>query len=309
METDNKTNILCLDGGGSKGVYTLGVLKELETAAGRPLCEVFTLIYGTSTGSIIAAMLALGWRVDDIKKKYFELIPPIMGCYFSGKKTRKLRTLGKEIFGSNKFDKFKTGIGIIATNYETQKPLIFKNDAARAHGTVSSFVPGFGVTILDAVEASCAACPVFKKKKLKTENKEEITAIDGGFIANNPTLFALIDAKKALKLADDDIKVLSIGVGNYIERPLGPLHKFISWFEMGQIASRILVASSNTTEVVTKLLFPELSIVRINDTFNKEEQGTNMVEREVKKLNAMYKLGIESYAVHEKEILQTFNLK
>lgn len=303
---NNTTNILCLDGGGSKGVYTLGVLKEIETAAGKPLHEVFQLIYGTSTGSIIASMLALGYKVDDVKEKYLELIPPIMKCYGSGRKTKKLRKLGVEIFGEKKFDEFKTGVGIIATNYDTQEPLIFKNDVARAHGTKSSFVPAFGVTILDAVEASCAACPVFSKKILKTENKGEIVAIDGGFIANNPTLFALIDAKQALKLKDDQIKVLSIGVGNYIEKPLHRLHKVISWFEMGQIASRILVASSNTTEVVTRLLFPDLSIIRINDTFNEPQYGTNMLEREMKKLNTMYRLGIGSYATHEKEILEIF---
>ncbi|RZK22811.1 MAG: patatin [Flavobacterium sp.] len=306
MNEEDLTNILCLDGGGSKGVYTLGVLKEIETAAGKPLNQVFQLIYGTSTGSIIASMLALGYSVDEVKQKYLELIPPIMKCYGSGRKSKKLRKLGSDIFGDRKFDEFKTGIGIIATNYNTQKPLIFKNDIARAHGTKSSFVSGFGVTILDAVEASCAACPVFSKKVLKTENKEELVAIDGGFIANNPTLFALIDAKKALKLADDQIKVLSIGVGNYIEKPLHRFHKVISWFEMGQIASRILVASSNTTEVVTKLLFPDLSIVRINDTFNEPQYGTNMLEKDVKKLNTMYRLGIESYAKHEKEILSNF---
>lgn len=307
MSTKNTTNILCLDGGGAKGIYTLGVLKEIETAAGKPLHEVFQLIYGTSTGSIIASMLALGYKVDEVKQKYLELIPPIMKCYGSGRKSKKLRKLGAGIFGEKKFDEFKTGVGIIATNYNTQKPLIFKNDVARAHGTKSSFVPGFGVTILDAVEASCAACPVFSKKVLKTENKEELVAIDGGFIANNPTLFALIDAKQALKLENDQIKVLSIGVGNYIEKPLHRLQKVISWFEMGQIASRILVASSNTTEVVTKLLFPDLSITRINDTFNEPKYGTNMLERDMKKLNTMYRLGIESYAAHEKEILGTFN--
>ena len=51
-------NILVLDGGGSKGVYTLGVLKELELKLGSPLCEHFGLIFGTSTGSIIAALIA-----------------------------------------------------------------------------------------------------------------------------------------------------------------------------------------------------------------------------------------------------------
>ena len=307
MVKNNTTNILCLDGGGSKGIYTLGVLRELESAAGKPLYEVFDLIYGTSTGSIIASMLALGYSVNEIKEEYLKLVPPIMKCFGSGRKSKKLKTLGKAIFGEKKFDSFKTGIGIIATNYNTQKPLIFKNDVSRAHGTKSSFVPGFGVTILDAVEASCAACPVFAKKVLHTENKEELVAIDGGFIANNPTLFALIDAKKALKLEDKEICLLSVGVGNYIEKPLHKLHKIISWFEMGQIASRILVASSNTTEVVTKLLFPELSITRINDAFNEPQYGTNMMERDEKKLKTMFRLGLESYALHEKEIMKMFN--
>jgi uncharacterized protein len=60
--------ILSLDGGGAKGVYTLGVLKEVEAACHRPLCEVFNLVYGTSTGSIIAALIALGFRVEEIEK-------------------------------------------------------------------------------------------------------------------------------------------------------------------------------------------------------------------------------------------------
>jgi len=309
MKDINKTgNILCLDGGGSKGVYTLGVLSELEKAVGKPLCEFFGLIYGTSTGSIIAAMLALGWDVKSIKAKYFELVPEIMGKRTKNGKSRTLVELGAKIFKEQKFDAFKTGIGIVALNYETQKPLIFKNDVTRAHGTKSSFVPGFGVTILDAIEASCAACPIFNKKVLETENKEKLVAIDGGFIANNPTLFALIDAKKALKLEDQQIKLLSIGVGNYIEKPISRSLTLLNKFEMAQVASRVMVASSNTVEVVAGLLFPELGIVRINDTFSKPEHGTNMIERNPEKLATMYKLGVGSYATHEKQITTAFNL-
>jgi patatin-like phospholipase/acyl hydrolase len=33
--------ILSLDGGGAKGFYTLGVLKEIEAVLGRPLCQSF----------------------------------------------------------------------------------------------------------------------------------------------------------------------------------------------------------------------------------------------------------------------------
>ena len=54
--------ILSLDGGGAKGFYTLGVLKEIEALVERPLYEHFDLIFGTSTGSIIAALLALAAR-------------------------------------------------------------------------------------------------------------------------------------------------------------------------------------------------------------------------------------------------------
>jgi uncharacterized protein len=60
--------ILSLDGGGAKGFYTLGVLREIEGMTGRQLCEVFDLIFGTSTGAIIAALLALGRSVNETQR-------------------------------------------------------------------------------------------------------------------------------------------------------------------------------------------------------------------------------------------------
>ncbi len=304
MEKNNKNlKILCLDGGGSKGFYTLGVLSELEKALGKNLYEHFDLIFGTSTGSIIASMLALGFKVDEIKAKYLALVPKIMGAFGKKNKSKTLTKLGKEIFGEQKFGSFKTGIGIVAMNYDTQKPLIFKNSVDRAHGVKGSFEPGFGVTILDAIEASCAACPIFCKKILKTANKGLITAIDGGFIANNPTLFAIIDATKALDYSIENLRILSIGVGSYIEKPISRKLTFLNKFEMAQIASKVLVASSNTTEVITKLLFPQLLIERVNDSFPEPKYGTNMLEKDQGKLDKLFQLGIGSYAHHEKQII------
>ena len=57
FSADNPCRVLSLDGGGAKGFYTLGVLKEIEALVGMRLCEKFDLIYGTSTGAIIAALL------------------------------------------------------------------------------------------------------------------------------------------------------------------------------------------------------------------------------------------------------------
>lgn len=288
-------------------MYTLGVLSELEKQLAGNLCDNFQLIFGTSTGAIITAMLGLGYSVSEIKKKYQELVPKIMTKGTQKGKSAALNKLGKEIFDEQKFNAFKTGVGIVAMNFDTQQPLIFKNTSDRAHGSKSSFEPGFGLTILEAVEASCAACPIFCKKELNTLNKGNITAIDGGFIANNPSLFALIDATKALKFPVSDIKMLSVGVGNYIEKPISRMQLFLSRFEMAQIASKVLVASSNTTETVTKLLFPELHLERVNDAFPEPKYGTNMIESNPDKLAKMYQLGIGSYAKHEKGILSLFN--
>ena len=48
MSDRSDFRILSLDGGGSKGVYTLGVLKEIEAMTKRSLHEEFDLIYGAS---------------------------------------------------------------------------------------------------------------------------------------------------------------------------------------------------------------------------------------------------------------------
>jgi|SRR5258705_10940191 len=68
--------VLSLDGGGAKGFYTLGVLKEIEAMVGQPICECFDLIFGTSTGGIIAGLL--GYQVDEVHALYKEHVPAIM---------------------------------------------------------------------------------------------------------------------------------------------------------------------------------------------------------------------------------------
>jgi uncharacterized protein len=49
--------------------YTLGVLKQIEAMAG-PLHKKFDIVFGTSTGSIIAALICLGEPVDEILALY-----------------------------------------------------------------------------------------------------------------------------------------------------------------------------------------------------------------------------------------------
>ncbi len=74
LEAEKPFRILSLDGGGSLGVYSLGVLTEIEAMlAPQPLHEALDLIYGTSTGSIIGSLIALKKPVDEIRKHYLKL--------------------------------------------------------------------------------------------------------------------------------------------------------------------------------------------------------------------------------------------
>lgn len=54
MEEKQHFKILCVDGGGIKGLYSSQVLAEIEKAHNVCLSDYFDLICGTSTGGIIA---------------------------------------------------------------------------------------------------------------------------------------------------------------------------------------------------------------------------------------------------------------
>jgi hypothetical protein len=118
--------VLSLDGGGAKGFYTLGALKEIEPLVGCRLCQKFDLIYGTSTGAIIAALLGLGKSVDEIEVLYRLRVVEVMGEILPGKKTAALESLAQEVFGEQRFDAFQTDIDIVGTRWEDDRSIIFK---------------------------------------------------------------------------------------------------------------------------------------------------------------------------------------
>jgi patatin-like phospholipase/acyl hydrolase len=205
--------VLSLDGGGAKGFYTLGVLKEIEGLVGCRLCEKFDLIYGTSTGAIIAALLGLGKSVDEVEALYRLRLVEVMGELLPGKKTAALEKLA--MFGDLRFDAFKTDMGIVGTRWEDDRPIIFKTNPGQAYTGEGSFEPGFGCHIADAVVGSCSAYPFFKQKFVTTGRGDRVEVRDGGFVANNPTLYAIADATESLGHARENVRVVSLGVGEY----------------------------------------------------------------------------------------------
>lgn len=301
-QSEEDCRILSLDGGGAKGFYTLGVLRELEASLGSPLCNHFNLIFGTSTGGIIAALLSLGKSVDEVHALYEMHVPRIMRRWTRGGRSRALASLASEVFGDATFAEFRTGVGIVATRWESERPMIFKSGVAQAHGRRATFAPGFGCTVAEAVIASCSAYPFFKRVFVKTVGGDCIELFDGGFCANNPTLYAIADATMALGYSPRSLRVVSVGVGNYPE-PKRWGHKWlIRNLPLVRLLQKTLDVNTTSMEQLRMILFKEIRTVRINDTFAQPEMATDLMEHNLKKLNVLRQKGRDSFAKHEAEL-------
>lgn len=51
--------MLCIDGGGIKGIVALYLLSELEARVSKPVYQMFDLFVGTSIGGLICSAFAL----------------------------------------------------------------------------------------------------------------------------------------------------------------------------------------------------------------------------------------------------------
>lgn len=290
--------VLSLDGGGAKGFYTLGVLAEIEGMIGCRLHERFDLVFGTSTGSIIGSMIALGKSVDEIHYLYKQFVPAIMKLKKPNEKSAMLAELAKQIFKDAKFDDVKTAVGVVATNWVIERPMIFKASIAQAHGRKGTFQPGFGVSIGDAVQASCSAFPFFAPKTVITGTGNEVKLVDGGYCANNPTLYAIADATGVLNIAHRDLRVVSVGVGVY-PSPQPSLFNKMYWARhllSVQLLQKTLEINTQSMDQLRAILFKDVPTVRISDTFEQPEMATDLFEHDLKKLNILRQRGRESFA-------------
>lgn len=240
-KTGNK-RILALDGGGIRGALTLGYLKHIEELIRKQhskpdmlLCEYFDMIGGTSTGSIIAAALAKGMSVDEIRDKYFEL-----GTKIFGKKYRWYRIFEiddllkakyddkaliselKNVFGDTLLGdqkKIKTALVIVAKRADTNSVWPLNNHPKgkfydTEHGNNKA------IPVWECVRASAAAPTYFLPQSIHVGGKDSYAAfVDGGVsMANNPALQMLMVATLKgfpyhWEMGEDKLMVVSVGTG------------------------------------------------------------------------------------------------
>ena len=183
--------------------------------------------------------------------------------------------------------------------------MIFKGSVAQAHGRAGTFTPGFGVSIADAVKASCSAYPFFERTTVKTSMGEDVELIDGGYCANNPTLYALADAVQALKRDRRDVRLVSVGVGVYPDPKPGFLMRLAKKYLVSvQLLQKTLEINTQSMDELRKILFPDVPTIRISDTYADPEMATDLLEHDLKKLDILFQRGRQSFASREKQLYE-----
>ena len=234
MENNRKFRILSLDGGGVRGYLSIRLLENVEKHLNekegnvKPLGKRFDLIVGTSTGAIIAGLLAIGKSAKEIREIYEEDIQIIFGnqvkrnflsrIIFSKYKPNELQKKADRYFGNITFEDVETDLIVTSVDISNMKPRFYKstfadNNKERANERLAS-----------AIVASASA-PSFFPVARDLEHSDYL--IDGGIVANNPSMVGLTDAltfKRDSKRGTpkpsglQDILLLSIGTGNQTEK-------------------------------------------------------------------------------------------
>ncbi len=241
--------ILALDGGGIRGAVTVGFLGEIETIlAGRyeaaglgkkedfRLHQYFDLIGGTSTGSIIAALLAVGgYKVSEVKELYKSLGEKIFSdkngfnllgqqIYLRGKYNSKpLKEELQRIFGDARLgdDTNKTGFCAVSKRLDTCSTWPVTNNPKAKFFAQNRFF------IRDIVRASTAAPSYFEPEIIDVGLGEEGVFVDGGMsIMNNPSLqLFLVATLKGFNLqwqtGENDLMIVSVGTGRRSKKLIG----------------------------------------------------------------------------------------
>jgi hypothetical protein len=212
MDEQKVFKVLCIDGGGIKGLYSSTILARLEEKTGTAISDYFDMICGTSTGGIIALALSLKIPANDIsifykvegpkifpKYKTLPLPVKIFGVgkvnlgfmkqiFWRGKFSDKpLKLALDKVFGDTKINASNNLLCIPSYSITDARPWIFKFDHKEGQ------LDRDGKALYrDVALATTAAPTYFPMAEISYYDKKQF--VDGGVWGNNPTLVALIEA-------------------------------------------------------------------------------------------------------------------
>jgi len=221
-------SILSIDGGGIRGIIPTVFLAEFEKRTGKPICDLFDLIAGTSTGGILTAMLTLPTRfgrpkysAEQVLSAYFEH----GGEIFHHSLLRSVSTFGGFVkpkyspsgldamldsyLGSARLHATLTEILVTAYDMSSSTPWFFKTSFAKDHP-----LPQDDPLLTQVVRATTAAPTYFPPLMM-----EGHCMIDGGVFASNPALCAYAQARNMYP-EETAFLIVSLGTGQQLHNQL-----------------------------------------------------------------------------------------
>ncbi|AIK96741.1 patatin-like phospholipase family protein [Candidatus Odyssella acanthamoebae] len=227
---------LSIDGGGIRGLIPLRILEEIEKKTGKPICELFDYIGGTSTG----ALLTLGLTVPHEKEgRVPRYTVKSLGSLFTGEERfevfstslmNKLKSAGKylgslysaykyETLLSKKVGNFYlndalTNILITATEFKTKHMSVFCKEGK----DIGNKILGGEILMREVMRATSAAPTYFQAAGVTepTEDERGYTVtyyVDGGICCNNPAQLVWNRLQKQFNATPDNVYLLSLGTG------------------------------------------------------------------------------------------------
>nr|XP_020441884.1 85/88 kDa calcium-independent phospholipase A2 isoform X2 [Monopterus albus] len=210
--------LLCLDGGGIRGLVLIQMLISLEKEAGRPIRELFDWVAGTSTGGILALAVVHGKSTEYLRCLYFRMKEQV----FRGSRpyeSAPLEDFLKKEFGEHtKMTDVQYPRVMVTSVLADRHPgelHIFRNYSPPSihrepsYTTTATFQP---LTIPQeqlvwrAARSSGAAPTYFRPMG---------RFLDGGLLANNPTLDAMAEIhqyNKVLKAEGRGKEIKKLGI-------------------------------------------------------------------------------------------------
>ena len=272
---DNRL-ILSIDGGGVRGILTLQLLKKLEEVAGAPCHEIFDMVAGTSTGGIIAGLIAAGKDAKEIETLYIKLVTEV----FKNRSILSNRFLNPPLYTKSNYrnalkeilanitleqvcEKTDTDLLITAKDITASEETFFtcfKN--GEYHGTYKD------VLLRAVLEATMSAPTYFFPLERFT---------DGGTTTyNNPAVAAFIEAVSYSgkgKYSPDKITLFSFGTGTNVKfvspaetrNPLGPDAYFWLNYVMDESSND---ASDMQMDMLRSKFIPGLDVRRFQLSFD-----------------------------------------
>lgn len=225
-ESPDEYSVLSLDGGGFRGIGTLHMLCKIEEETGHKIYELYDAIVGTSTGGLLALLMANGHSAKECLGIYEEKIPIIFcrrwwqrllnpfGIFDQFYCSQNLEKVISGFVNTNHLKNVKVPVGLVCANDDTRELVFLNSVDAKKEGDASN------LTQKSAALATTAA-PLYFDLFTSPHSKGEIRLVDGGVIANHPGRQGYNFAKKIWG-NDAKIRLTSFGTGS------SPLSKLAS---------------------------------------------------------------------------------